>query len=466
LKPSLQELIDSGNLLQGYTYAYPHKTAYRPLDPPVPLAEVWRAEDKTALFLYAHVPFCEMRCGFCNLFTTTNPAVGLVDRYLQALERQAETVAAALGSAARFARLALGGGTPTFLSATELGRLLEILARRFAGIAGSIPKAIEASPATVDEEKVSLLRSAGVTRVSLGVQSFIESEARALGRSQRTADARRTLALLTSAGFACVNIDLIYGIAGQTTKSWQRSLEEALEFAPQELYLYPLYVRPLTGLDRVGRPSANDAGALGTARPASAAKAGRATKVGRAVPSAPLYRAGRDFLLQRGYRQISMRLFRHATYRPPEGPVYCCQEDGMVGLGAGARSYTSALHYSTEYAVRGDNIRAILHDYVLRSPQQFAAADYGCRLDAGEQRRRYLLKSLLRSDGLELEKYRARFQTELWTDFPELEQLDDLATCDGTHLKLNARGLELSDVIGPWLCSSRMREKMEQFALR
>ncbi|MDO5683079.1 MAG: hypothetical protein Q4G46_09675, partial [Propionibacteriaceae bacterium] len=57
----------------GYTYGYPHKTAYRPLDPPVDLASLWAAENRTHLFGYLHLPFCEMRCGFCNLFTTANP---------------------------------------------------------------------------------------------------------------------------------------------------------------------------------------------------------------------------------------------------------------------------------------------------------------------------------------------------------------------------------------------------------
>ena len=80
----------------GYTYAYPHKTAYRPL-PPRPLKEVWAEEDRSRLFLYVHVPFCEMRCGFCNLFTLAHPPRSLVVAYLDALARQAETVAAALG---------------------------------------------------------------------------------------------------------------------------------------------------------------------------------------------------------------------------------------------------------------------------------------------------------------------------------------------------------------------------------
>src|SRR5438094_10410128 len=101
----------------GYAYSYPHKTAYRPLQPPVALRHVWTDERRDALFLYLHVPFCEMRCGFCNLFTTANPQADFTEDYLAALKRQAERVRAAIGDVT-IAQMAIGGGTPTFLDET------------------------------------------------------------------------------------------------------------------------------------------------------------------------------------------------------------------------------------------------------------------------------------------------------------------------------------------------------------
>ena len=112
--PTLSERL-SDDPFQGYAYAYPHKTAYRHFPQPIPLKSIWQDEPRDALFLYAHLPFCEMRCGFCNLFTTTNPAVGLVPHYLTALEIQLSSTVEALGDH-RFARGAIGGGTPTFIS--------------------------------------------------------------------------------------------------------------------------------------------------------------------------------------------------------------------------------------------------------------------------------------------------------------------------------------------------------------
>jgi oxygen-independent coproporphyrinogen-3 oxidase len=438
---SLLEFFETGGAFQGYAYAYPHKTAYRSLDPPRSLADVWADENKGSLFLYAHIPFCEMRCGFCNLFTTTHPDAGLSNAYLDSFARQSDATADALGSNARFSRLAIGGGTPTFLSLQELKRLFQILSRNFLQKSGAIPKAIEVSPATVNETKVAFLREQGITRVSVGVQSFLEPEVRALGRAQRSEDVRRTLQLLSTSDFKCLNIDLIYGMTGQTIPSWKHSLEAALEFAPQEIYLYPLYVRPLTQLGRAARTPKD-------MRP-------------------ELYRAGRDFLIHRGYRPISMRLFRSESYCSAEGPVYCCQEDGMLGLGAGARSYTKALHYSTEYAVGRPGVLNIIADYNHRSAERFALAEYGCELDLHEQKRRYLLKSLLRADGLEIEAYSTFFSSKIFTDFPELFELleGELAFERDGCLSLTTRGLELSDVIGPWLWSPAVREKMNDFAL-
>jgi len=460
---TVRELSASGGHFQGYAYAYPHKTAYRRLDPPAPLAEAWAAEDKSSLFLYVHLPFCEMRCGFCNLFTTTHPAPQRVAHYLQALRRQFEAVAESLGPGARFARLAIGGGTPTFLTPEELNHLFHLIDSHFPGLQERSPKAIECSPATIDPDRLAVLRSHGVTRASLGVQSFVDGEVRALGRRQSATEVRDALGLLTAAGFLCVNVDLIYGIPGQTARTWRDSLQQTLEFAPQEIYLYPLYVRPLTGLDRSALP-----------RRLVSPEPGFHERGNQMKPSLDpgddrlaFYRTGRDFLLEHGYRQISMRLFRAADYAPPEGPVYCCQEDGMVGLGAGARSYTRSLHYSTEYAVGRAGVEAILSDYIQRSTAAFAFADYGCRLDAGEQRRRYVLKSLLRIDGLSLADYRSEFHSDVFDDFPQLSEFfaEGLAHRAPDRLVLTEAGFELSDVIGPWLSSAAMEERMKGFAL-
>lgn len=428
-------------LYQGYAYAYPHKTAYRTLTPPVPLETLWADETREALFLYVHIPFCEMRCGFCNLFTTIHADQSLEDAYMDTLERQARRVRVAVGNVS-IARLAIGGGTPTYLSVENLARLFTILASQY-DINACVPTSIETSPQTSETPKLQLLKSRGVDRISMGVQSFVESEVHAVGRPQTTAEVCAALDRIRGVGFPTLNLDLIYGIPGQTHATWIESIRQALAWSPEELYLYPLYKRPLTGLDRMRPHDWDD-------------------------ERVALYRAGRDYLLERGYTQVSMRMFRAAHAPTQDAPVYCCQEDGMIGLGCGARSYTRALHYSSEWAVTYGSVRAILADYIQRDTESFAVAAYGCPLNEEEQQRRYAIKSLLHEEGLSRLDYEARFGLPLGASLPELDDLvtHDLAMWDEAILRLTPAGLERSDAIGPWLYSDAVKESMQTYSIR
>ncbi len=140
----------------------------------------------------------------------------------------------------------------------------------------------------------------------------------------------------------------------------------------------------------------------------------------------------------------------------------------MVGLGCGARSYTRSCHYSTEYAVGKTGIQAILRDYVSRPEEAFDWASHGFRLDAEDQCRRYAVKSLLRAEGLALDDFARALGCEAFESLPELAELIEqgLAVRQAGRLRLTEAGLERSDVIGPWLYSARVRERMETYHLR
>ncbi|GLW34096.1 STM4012 family radical SAM protein [Actinoplanes regularis] len=431
-------MID-GSPYQGYLYAYPHKTSYRPLEPRPALADVWRDEPLDALFLYVHVPFCEMRCGFCNLFTRANAPASMVTDYLRQLRHQAAHLAF---DGATFARAAFGGGTPTYLEADELADLFDICTSVLGARLPGIPLSVETSPATATPDRLAVLTAHGTTRVSIGVQSFLDAEAHAAGRPQRRADVERALGAIRDARVPVLNLDLIYGIDGQTPESWQLSLDAALAWRPEEIFLYPLYVRPLTGLGRraVSRDDWD-------------------------TQRLTLYRQGRDALLAAGYRQESMRQFRLPSVRD-DGPDYSCQDDGMIGLGCGARSYTRELHYSFDYAVGIGEVRAVLDDYLSRPPADFGYAEVGFRLDEAEQRRRWLIKSLLRAEGVNASAYRKQFGTGPEEDFPQLAQLTTAGLAEPDGLRLTPAGLERSDAIGPWLTSVSVRHAMAGYQAR
>ncbi len=435
---------------QSYVYAYPHKTAYRPLPERPALSRVWAGEPRSALSLYLHIPFCEVRCGFCNLFTRVGAPDELTTRYLDALTRQATAVRDGLGDAepVRFATAAFGGGTPTYLDAAELTRLCDIAENVMGADLRAIPLSVEASPPTATSDRLAVLAERGTTRLSLGVQSFIEAEARAAVRPQRRVDVEAALGRIRATAIPVLNIDLIYGIDGQTAASWRVSLDAALAWRPEEIYLYPLYVRPLTALAR-------------HADPAVAEREWDSERLAR-------YAEGRDHLLANGYEQVSMRMFRRAD-APPQGPDdYACQTDGMIGLGCGARSYTRTLHYSFDYAVDLRAVRGIIDTYVATT--DFGSALHGRVIDGDEAARRYLLQSLLQAEGLAVADYRMRFGTDPWDDFgPELHILADrgwLADTGAETLRLSERGLAYSDAIGPDFFSPAVRAAMAAYELR
>ncbi len=431
----LQSPAALGPLYQDYAYGYPHKSAYRAFTPPRSLKDLWASEDTSRVFLYLHIPFCEMRCGFCNLFTTANPKEDRVTSYLSALERELTTTLEEIGPITP-AQIALGGGTPTFLTEAELTALFDMIESRFHVSVQTTPLGIETSPKTATRERLALLSARGTDRISIGVQSFIEAETKAMGRPQKPGEADAALTRIREHRFGRLNLDLIYGAANQTPDSWLYSLNRAMEWAPEEVYLYPLYVRTRTGLD--GKTSVED------------------------EHRRTLYRIGRDFLTSEGYHQTSMRAFRRSQSGASGGAEYVCQEDGMLGLGAGARSYTKHAHYSADYAVSRPGVLGILDNYASLSADEFRAARHGIEISDDDRQRRFILKSILHTDGLDLARFKTVFGHDAQTLFPQLGALitSGLLKTVGATLVPTASGLEHSDAIPPLFYSQTIRNLM------
>lgn len=424
---------------RSYLYSYPHKTAYRELRPGLPLGQLWEKEAAESFFLYMHIPFCGARCGFCNLFTLPDRQPELHRQYVDALERQARQWAP-LVSHSPFARFAIGGGTPTLLAPELLDRLFDIAE----GVMGLNPEqasiSVEASPDSVTPERLDILRQRRVDRVSMGVQSFVEAESAAIYRPQKPLEVERALERLKRYDFPVLNLDLIYGLPGQTVQSWLYSLERALAYQPEEIFLYPLYTREHTIL-----------------KPGESRRDGTDLRM-------DCYLAARDRLVAKGYVQSSMRRFAKAPVHAGKTVLpYGCQEEGLVGLGCGARSYTRQVHFATRYAVSRVASERIIREYI--SAGSYETANYGMVLDSREEKRRYILKAVLHQEGLALPDYRERFGSPAMEDNPELQVLlkAEWAILSDGILRLTEEGLAHSDAIGDGLISPQVRERMEGF---
>ena len=189
------------------------------------------------LGLYIHVPFCKQRCHFCAFYLTIHRE-SLVDEYLDALEKEIELYGEKLGSVP-VSTIYFGGGTPSSLAPCQLVKVLECVANVFP-FHSNVEITLEASPDSISKQSLEVLREAGVSRLSLGAQSFEESEWKPLGRSGDIQDSRSAVQWASEAGFQNISLDLIYGLPKQTLESWQRSLQQAVELNPTHVSCYAL----------------------------------------------------------------------------------------------------------------------------------------------------------------------------------------------------------------------------------
>ena len=196
--------------------------------------------------LYVHIPFCFHKCHYCDFYSITRQTPDRMGRFVDLMLREADFWVDA-PSRLKPRTVFFGGGTPTLLPVGEMQRLIQGLRQRF-DFSTCTEWTVEANPATVSDEYCQMLASLGVNRISMGAQSFDRSELAILERHHEPEDVPRSLQIVRSAGISRVNLDLIYGVPGQTLVAWMRSLERAIEFATEHLSCYGLTYEPNTPL--------------------------------------------------------------------------------------------------------------------------------------------------------------------------------------------------------------------------
>jgi len=203
--------------------------------------------------VYVHIPFCAARCDYCD-FATWTDRDHLVDAYVDACVT--DVTARRRSGMPAATSVFFGGGTPSLIPAQQLARILDAIER-----VDGAEVTVECNPDSVDADKLGTYRGAGVDRLSFGVQSMAPHVLAALGRTHDPENVRRAVTLARDAGFARLNVDLIYGTPGETEADWQRSLDGALELGIDHVSAYALTVEPATALGRqvaAGAPAPDD----------------------------------------------------------------------------------------------------------------------------------------------------------------------------------------------------------------
>jgi oxygen-independent coproporphyrinogen-3 oxidase len=379
-----------------------------------------------------------MKCGFCNLFTTTQTTSEALDRYTDSLLAEAEILARQVDwRCFEVDSLYIGGGTPTLLSLSNLESLIRGLRDLFT-FRPSAELAIESAPNSIDEAKLHDLRGLGFLRLSVGIQSFNDRELQMMGRHYDPKLGRTMAAAAMSAGFDNVNIDLIFGLPGQTQQTWLTSLAAAVELGVKTITVYPLALRSRTqfGKTFVQSPSTYPRGADRYA----------------------YYDIAVDYLTSHGYEQRTSVAFvldgggcRHESNEFAGIPT--------LGLGVAALSYAPGAHYTSGHYFGAEATSRTIADYLAAVDQNRLPIRSAFLLDTEERQRRSLILGLL-STGLNPYEYERTFHEPPEASFAlELTVLEEEGCLDRTRSKfaLTPRGRRFSSLVADLLSSSQVK---------
>lgn len=216
--------------------SYPTVPVWRTSFPPEPYVNALHrlGADGRSIAVYLHLPFCQSRCLYCGCNSYITQDADRICHYADALKAEIARVTAEFRHPVRHAQLHLGGGTPTYVPARELGELLDFVIARIPG-SEDAERSIEVDPRVTTDEHLALLAKRGFTRISAGLQDLDPQVQRAIRREFTFDQMRDFVTRARAAGFASVNIDLIYGLPLQNRRSWRETLSAVAELKPDRL---------------------------------------------------------------------------------------------------------------------------------------------------------------------------------------------------------------------------------------
>ncbi|MDO8477928.1 MAG: radical SAM family heme chaperone HemW [Candidatus Rokubacteria bacterium] len=296
---------------------------------------------------YLHVPFCTKRCGYCS-FNTAPVSPGAVARFLPTLLGEMDLVARAPWAGAVDLRsVFLGGGTPSLLPAEAMAEILDRLRSRF-GIEAGAEITVECNPESVSLERLSGYRRAGVTRISLGVQSLDDRILPTLDRLHTAAQACRAFDAARAAGFEDVSVDLIYGLPALDLATWEETVKGALGWGPDHLSAYALTLDE-GSLWHAAASAGRAAGRRGAGAPPT-----EASEISIVLPPEDTvtaqYTRLTELAAEAGFEHYEVSNYARPGHRSTHNQIYWRAEE-YLGLGPGACGFLGDVRYGNVKSV-------------------------------------------------------------------------------------------------------------------
>jgi oxygen-independent coproporphyrinogen-3 oxidase len=378
--------------------------------------------DGAPFALYVHVPWCRHVCPYCdfNVYASSEPPEA---PYVEALATELATRARAAPWRGRALRsVYLGGGTPSLLAVESVARVIDAAARAF-GLVPGAEVSIEANPGGLGIERLAGYRAAGVTRLSIGAQSFHPTHLRTLGRDHTVEDIAAAVGAAREAGFDNLSLDLIFGVPGGTVAEWEADLAAALALRPPHVSAYSLTYEEAT--------------------PFFAWRAkGRIAPVGEDDEAAMAEATG-DALEAAGLARYEISSWARPGYESRHNLAYWDGSD-YLGIGAGAHSFAATPAPGQRFA--NERLPARYVAAVAATGTAVANEEW---LTETQARAEFCFTGLRQVAGVDTAAFRERFGCDVEAAFPHVARLvaDDLVERAGGRLRLTARGLRFADTV-------------------
>ena len=368
-----------------------------------------------AAFLYIHIPYCIRKCLYCDFLSLPfNEQV--VRRYVKSLCRELEIKSAIAG---RLKTIFIGGGTPTLLPEDCFKQLFSCLRQNFA-LSPEIEISVEANPGIVNASKIESLLSLGINRISIGIQSFHNNELKTLGRVHTADEAVEALRLIKSSGFENFSVDLMYGIPGQTIKTWEETISKAVELSPSHISSYELTPEEGTPLWRLIKDNAV-----------------RMPEEGLVLD---MYDHAIDFLQSCGFEQYEISNFALPGYRCLHNLNYWNRGE-YIGTGAGAHSFIQGVRSQNTGDIK-TYIDSLSNDII---PEDILPETGASKISAEEALKEFIFLGLRKTEGLRLAQA-IKIRPDFIKACAELLDGSYLVISDN-HLRLTRKGLPVSNMV-------------------
>lgn len=372
--------------------------------------------------LYIHIPYCLVKCPYCD-FNAYGVRKWPEGQYVEALCRELRHYAHETPwQGETIETIYFGGGTPSLFAPSSIARFLALVSDLFP-VAAHPEVTLEADPASVTLESLAGFRSVGVNRLSFGVQSFQPELLKTLGRLHTAEDGPKVLAWAREVGFTNLNMDLIFGVPGQTLALLEADLIQTFVAMPDHISLYnltyeegtPFFVKKQKGQLQ---PVEED-------------------------EEVEMFALIREQCLAQGYRHYEISNFAQPGFASRHNTNYW-KGGKYLGLGAGAHSFTEA----PGWGQRWSNERRP-KTYIKRAVEHGQARSYEETLTRSQARGEFLFLNLRQLDGVALAAFSARFGASLFSEFPHVHSLlgEGLLHKNAESIALTPQGVLVADAI-------------------